>query len=561
MPERFNWGYVIVILTVLPISALVLLPIGTLIFGSFWSSAPGAPGSFTLENYRVVLTDVRTYVLLLNTIVYSGSSALFGVAIGTVLAWIVARTNTPLRSVFSFVPFIPMMAPPMMDNIAWVLLLSPRIGLVNTYLMSTLGLQSPPFNIYTMEGMIWTMGLSFVPLTYLFMLGAFENMDPNLEEASNIAGAGSIRTLWRVTLPLMRPAVLSASLLSFVLATESFETPVIIGLPGNVDVYMSAIWESIRIISPPRYGEGTAQAIVILIVAMLGVQAYRWSTRSQEKFVSITGRGFRSKVIDLGVWRYATLAMLVTYLLVAIVSQYAIILLLSVTRFWNPSLIWSNITLANYLSLFQHPDLVTGFVNSTLIGIVAGAVTVLIASLMMYLANRTRLKGRAIIEFVGNLPVSMPGMVFGLGLLWAFVSFPTGIYGTIWLVIIAIIIKFLPFAMRAVAGPMQQISKDLEDASRIAGASWLSTLRKIVLPLLKSAMVGGYIYIFVRGLKEISAIILLSGGNNPVLGYVIFDYWNVGSWSRLGAATILMVVLFTVLVVVSVKVLKARLRF
>ena len=293
-------------------SILIALPIIALLFGSFWSSRPGAPGFLTFDNYIKTFTDIRSLNLLTNSLFYAFGAALLATSVATVIAFLTSRTDTPLARVFTFIPFLPLAIPGIANSIAWVYLLSPRTGLINLFFINTLGFSSAPFNIYSIWGMIWTSGLSLIPLTYVGVRAAMVSLNPALEDAGRISGAGIRQVISRITIPLVIPAMLSIFFLAFIIAFESFEVPAVIGIPGNVDVYMSAIAKSVLYRIPPNHGLATSQAIIMLIVTMLLVSLYRIATRRAEKFAVITGKGYSPRVMKLGKWRYVGVTILLT---------------------------------------------------------------------------------------------------------------------------------------------------------------------------------------------------------------------------------------------------------
>lgn len=540
---------------------LIALPIGALFFGSFWSSRPGAPGHLTFDNYVSSLTDVRSLRLLTNSLFYAFGAALLATSIATVIAFITARTDTPLAGIFTFIPFFPLVVPGIVNSIAWVYLLSPRTGLINLFFMEQLGFPSAPFNIYTIWGMIWVMGLSLVPLAYVGVRSAMVSLDPALEDAGRVSGRGIRPVIFRITLPLVFPAMLSIYLLAFIIAFESFEVPAVIGIPGNIDVYMSVIASSVLYLIPPNHGLATSQAIIMLLVTMLLVFLYRKAVRRAEKFAVITGRGYSPRIMKIGRWRYVTLGVLLVYLLVDIILPYTTLFISSLHTFWHPKTLFENLTLQNYIELPAYSNLISSLFNSIFVSSLSALVAVLAAVFITYYSLRSRVKGRGLLEGMGMLPISFPGLVLGVGLLWAFISLPIGIYGTIWVIILAYIIKYIPHGVRFVSEPLLQIHRELEDASRISGASILYTIRRITLVLLRPALVGAWVYIAMISFRELGTAILLISPGNEVISAVLYTMWAGGHIEHTVAAImVLAAVLWSVIIIVSV-IGKRRLKF
>lgn len=550
-------AFIPLVITVMGV--LIILPVASLLFGSFWSSRPGAPGYLTLDNYVKTFTDVRSLRLLTNSLFYSFGSALLATSLGTIIAFITSRTDTPLRGFFTYIPFLSLITPGIVNSIAWVYLLSPNTGLINVFFRDYLGLQSAIFNIYTIGGMIWVMGLSLFPLAYVGVRAALVSLDSSLEEAGRISGGGIRHVIFRVTLPLVLPAILSVFLLTFIIAFESFDTPAVIGIPGNIDVYMVAIASSILYLIPPDLGLAASQSIIVVIITFLLIYLYRLAIRRAEKFAVITGRGYSPKIMKLARWRYVGLAFLLGYLFVDIILPYLTLLLASLHLFWDPGNLFNNLTLQNYLELTTYPSFLTGTFNSILISAVSATVTLAVALLITYSSLRTKMKGRGLLEGLGMLPRVFPGLVLGVGFLWVAVSLPTGIYGTVWVLILAYIVKYIPHGVRFLSEPLIQIHRDLEDASRISGASLLYTVRRIIVVLVRPALIGGWIYIAMISFRELGAAVLLVSPGTPVISAELYRMWATGNVEHVVAASIVLIVVLWSIVLVGSIVSKAML--
>ncbi len=546
-------------LIIVIIGTLIAIPVGSLLFGSFWSSRPGVSGYFTFENYINAFSDVRSIKLLVNSLAFALGSGLLATSIATVLAFITTRTDTPFSRVFTYIPFLPLIVPGMIENLAWIYLLRPKTGLINIFLMDNLSLASPPFNIYSLWGMIWVMGLGLVPLAFIAIRAALVSLDPALEDAARVSGRGVRHIIFRITLPLVFPAILSIFLLTFIISLEAFETPAMIGIPGNVDVYMGVIYYSIVSQIPPEYGLATAQATVMLLLTMIMVYLYRRATRRAEKFAVITGRGYSPRVMKIGKWRYLGLAILLAYFFINIILPFFTLTLASLKSFWNPRDLFGGLSLSNYLALTAQGNILQSFFNSIFVSSISATLVVLVASILAYYSLKTRVKRKGIIEGLSMLPISFPGLVLGVGLLWAFITLP--LYGTIWVLIIAFIIKYIPHGIRFVSEPLLQIHRDLEDASRVSGGSVLYTLRRIVLALLKPALLGGWIYVMMITFRELGTVVLLVSPQNQVISFTLFNMWYIGHVEKAIAASMLLVAALWIFVIVGILISKVRLRF
>ena len=401
--------------------------------------------------------------------------------------------------------------------------------------------------------MIWTSGLSLIPLTYVGVRAAMVSLNPALEDAGRISGAGIRQVISRITIPLVIPAMLSIFFLAFIIAFESFEVPAVIGIPGNVDVYMSAIAKSVLYRIPPNHGLATSQAIIMLIVTMLLVLLYRIATRRAEKFAVITGKGYSPRVMKLGKWRYVGVTILLIYLFVDIILPYSILFISSLHSFWHPKTLFEDLSFKNYMELPAYSNLLRGFFNSIFVSSISAFIAVLAAVFFTYYSLRSKVKGRGLLEGMGMLPIAFPGLVLGVGLLWAFISLPIGIYGTLWVIILAYIIKYIPHGIRFESEPLLQIHPELEDASRISGASLLHTIRKITLVLLKPAIIGGWVYIALITFRELGAAILLVSPGNEVISAVLYTMWAGGHIEHtIAAIMILAAIIWSTIFVVAI---------
>ena len=540
---------------------LIIYPVSFLIFGSFWSGNPGGAGELTLDNYVIVFSDPKTLELLVNSLAYALGSALLGVSVATVLAFITTRTNAPLRKYFIFIPILPIILPGMVDNLAWIYLFSPNSGLANTWWRNLTGFADPLFNIYSMTGMIWVMGISLVPLAYLVISAAFQTMDPSLEETARISGSSLFSIFRKITIPLMFPAILSVYLLTFILAFESFETPAMIGLPAGIDVFMSQIYQSVVWAIPPSYGLGTAYASIILVITMTAVFLYRKATSRQEKFQVITGKGYQPGILDLGKWKWAGTAVLGLYVFVHIVVVFGMVLILSFQTYWDPNnLFGSNLTLRNYETVISQRRIVSSLINSGVVSIVSATIVVIIAAILTYISRRKNIRGGGLLEGFGTLPLAFPGFILGLGLLWTFLTIPIGVYGTVFVLMLAFLVKYMPQGIRFATGALIQIQDDLEESSSITGAEWTYTVRKIILPLLKPALISAWIYIFVLTFRELSSIIFLVTPNNQVISAILWDLFVNGSVELLAATSMLLTLFLWIVVIAATIIFKVRFR-
>ena len=543
------------------VTVLVVTPLIWLFFGSFWSGSPGAPGEFTTANYRNVYAEPLLYEALLNSATFAIGSTLVALGLGTPLAWIVTRTNTPFRRFFEVMALVPYMIPGILFAIGWAFLLSPRAGIINATLVRTLGLSGPPFNVFTLPGMIWVDGLTGIPLVFILVSAAFKNQDASLEEAARVSGSSHWRTFARISLPIMRPALLAATTLSLVRYIELFEVPAIIGLPAGIYLLTTLIFRQVAQ-HPPNYGAGTASAVTLLIFTVGLVYAYRTLTKRSERFATLTGKGVRVGVLDLGRWRYLTLAYCLLLLLGTAALPMVILTLGSVLPYWGILSLegweksFAGITLNHYTFALNLSIVQRAFANSIILALLGATLAMALTATVGYLTTRLKTKASGLLEFVTFLPFAIPGLVMAVGFLWAYITLP--IFGTIWLLLIAYITRFMPYGLRATTSTVIQIHTDLEDASRIAGASWLKTFRHVVIPLIKPGLVAGWIFLSIIFLREVSASVLLYKSGSEVLAVVVYALYNDNQWEAVAAIGVIMTGITLILSITALKLTGTR---
>ena len=547
--KRFNSQTLILIGATLFVLYLAGVPLVMLLYGSIRSAPIGEPGAtYTIQNYVKAYFDKEFYLLLLNSIYYALGTCTLTFLIGTFLAWVSERTNTPLKKLFVVMSLIPFIIPGILSTISWILLLSPKIGLINLAVKEVLRLESAPFNIYSMWGMIWAESIHLYPLVFLLMSAAFRNMDTSLEEASLSAGSSTATTFWRITLPLMRPAMFSVLLINFVRGIEAFEVPALIGVPAKISVFTTKIFLAIHQF-PSDFGLAGAYAVTLLAISTVGVLIYGKITRKEERYATVTGKGYRPRVIDLGGWKYLTLGIAFLIFLMAVILPVFVLLWSSFIPYYGvPSReLMGKMTWANYQYILNYPLALTAFKNSFYLSVGSATLVMLLTSLIAWITVKTKMPGRGLLDTMTFIPIAMPGIVLGVSLIWVYLTLPIPIYGTIWVLLLAYITKFMPYGIRAASASMIQINKELEEASLTAGGTWFQTFRKVLLPLLMPGFTAGWIYISIIALRELSTSILLYSYNSTVLSIMAFDLWEGGQYTYVCALGVLMVLLLLVM--------------
>jgi len=551
----FNSQTLILIGCSLFVFYLAGIPLVMLLYGSIRSAPIGEPGAtYTIQNYVKAYFDREFYLLFWNSLKFAVGTTAISFLIGTYLAWVSERTNTPLKKLFVVMALIPFIIPGILSTIAWILLLSPKIGLINLAVKELLGLESAPFNVYSMGGMVWAEAIHLYPLVFLLMSAAFRNMDTSLEEASLSAGSSTFTTFRRITLPLMRPAMFGALLIMFVRGIEAFEVPALIGVPARISVFTTKIFLAIHQF-PSDFGLAGSYAVTLLIISTVGVLIYGRITRREERYATVTGKGYRPRVIDLGPWKYVTCASAFFIFFLAVLLPVFVLLWSSFIPYYGvPSReLMAKMTLANYKYILNYPLALTAFKNSFYLSVGSATLVMLLTSVIAWITVKSKLPGRAFLDNMTFIPIAMPGIVLGVSLIWVYLTLPIPIYGTIWVLLLAYITKFMPYGIRAASASMIQINKELEEASLASGGTWFQTFRKVLLPLLMPGFVAGWIYISIIALRELSTSILLYSYNSTVLSIMAFDLWEGGQYTYVCALGVLMVLLLVVMAFVARK--------
>jgi len=521
---------------------LAVLPLLMLFVGSFQAEVAPREFVYTLKNYQAAYASEYTYSTFVNSLIFATGSALLTFIFGTMLAWLTERTNTPLRAIFVPVAVVPLILPGVLESIAWIFLLSPKFGYLNVWLMHLLGLQSPPFNVFSLPGMIWVHSVGQVPLAFLMMVAAFKSMDPSLEESAMMSGANTWQTFRRVTFRLLIPTVGSVLLILFVRTLESFETPALIGIPARIYVYTSEIYLAFNEY-PPDYGRGGALSVGLLLLSAVGVWLYTRATKEGKKFQTVTGKAFRPRQFDLGPWRWLGFGFLSVYFVLVVLLPFLVLFWASfLPYFAAPG--WDaldKLSLDNYRYLGGFRPFWDAMKNSLILSTLTATVAMMLTSLVAWIVYKSRLPGSWVLDFLAFVPITIPGIVMGMSLILLYVAFPIPIYGTIWVLLIAYVTRYIPYGMRAASGSILQIHGELEEAASASGASWWQTFKRVTLPLLRPGLVAGWIYICIVSFREFSTSVLLATGESRVLSILLFTMFEQGQVTVVAAIGVLMI--------------------
>jgi len=563
VPKKFQFDprWLFLGIPTLIVAYFTLVPITMLLIGTFKSGEPGIPGDFTFQHLSDAYLDPSIYPLLGNSLQYALGASLVAFLIGTTLAWIIERTDVPFRTVFFSLTLVPFIIPGILYTISWIYLLSPNSGFINNVIKDLFNLPEAPFSIYSLGGMIWVEAMHLSPVVFVLMTAALRSMDPSLEEAALMAGANMFTTLRRVTLRLMLPAVGSVLLIMFIRALEGFEVPAFIGLAFRYRVFTSRIYLSLRDF-PPDYGIAGAYSLILIAISAVGIYFYNRATARSEQFATVTGKAFRPRKFELGKWRWAAFSLFILYFLFIVILPFFILFWFSLVPFQTPPA-WDKIPLLtfdayknlNVFACLPNQNFCVraqqAFFNSLWLGAGAATLVVLLTSVVSWINVRTHWRGRTLLDILTFLPITIPGLVVAVSLMWVYLTFKIGIYGTLWILLIAYITRFMPYGMRTISATMVQINRELEEASQVAGASWFQSFRRVTLPLLKPGLVAAWVYILIVSMRELSTSVLLAGPQSQVLATLIFDMRDSGNTSLLAALAVIFMILLLALVTLA----------
>ena len=518
---------------------LALVPVGYLVW-----RAVEVDGGVGLDNFRSAYAVEGLGSMTVNSLVFAAGSAGFAVAAGTSLAFLVTRTDMPLRRLYFAAAVMPLVFPGVLYTIAWIFLSGPRTGALRHVL---------PFDAFGMDGMVAVEAMGLAPLVFLLMAAAFSSMDPALEEAALTSGASRWTVIRRVTLPLVRPALYAGLLISVVRALEAFEVPALLGVPDGTYVFTSRAWKALDSF-PAQIGEAAAYALPLLAVTAVGVALYSRTNRRVERLAAVTGRGgSRPRRLELGRWRLPAALIAGAYLALTTLAPLLVLVYASSQRFYStPSLDGlSHATGGNYADLFKQDAIGTATLNSVLLSVATATAVMLVMAVVAWMLVRGRARGRWVLDGVVTVPLVVPGVVLGLALLVFYLRVPLPVYGTLWILLIAYCTRFMPYGLRFASAVLSQLGKEVEEAARTSGASWTQTFRRVTLPLLAPGLVAGWIYVVIASIRELSTSILLTSPGTEVLPVRIFALYEGGDLAQLAALGVVMTVVLAVLSVVA----------
>ena len=524
---------------------LTLYPFAMLLYGSLHSTPPGVPGVFNLDGYRA-LFSAGYLVIMRDSFAISLVKTVLSLFLATLLAWIIARTDTPGRRTLEVLITLPFFIPPILTATAWGMLGSPQSGTINLVWTALTGSTTPIVNVYSYGGVVWHMMQYSTTFLFLFIVEAFRTMDPSLEESSRMSGASNARTFWRITLVLMLPILTSAFILSFIRGVESFESPVFFGTPAGIEVLTTKIYSLLNHQAQPQYQIATALGFAAMFLMFLLI-AVQWRLLRGRNFSTVSGKGFSPRVMKLGGLRWVTFGICILFFFVTVLLPVGQLLLSSFFKFFG---FYSAdmFTFNNYINVWNNRDFWQALRNTLVLGVAGASATMVLGSIVAYITVRTRWRIRRLVEVLAWLPWMMPGIVLGIGFLWAFSLLPVGvpIYGTLWALLLAYMALGTPVAVRIMSGAYAQLSYDLEECSRVHGATWLQTLTRILVALAWPSFAVGWMLTFFGILRELSASILLYAAGSEVLSVLMLKMWAGGKPEEVSVVALFMLAMVLV---------------
>jgi iron(III) transport system permease protein len=530
---------------VVVVAFLALVPIVYLLAGVFFKN-----GSFTLEFFQKAYSAGRLGEMIWNSFVYGVGATAVAMVIGTGLAYLVARTDVPMKGLVYAAALVPMIIPGVLHTIAWIFLASPQIGSINKLIEPVVG--PGFFDVFSMKGMIFVEGIHSAPLVFLLMFAAFKNMDSSLEESALMSGARMSTVFFRITLPLVKPALALSVLIMFIRVLSSFEVPALLGQSAGIWVFTSRIYYALTGF-PVDYG--TAGAYAVGLLAILTVFAW-WQSRLNRKaksYQTISGKGFRPTMVRLRGYRPVAGVLVFVYFVIASLLPILVLLYTSLLGFYTPpsSAAFSRMNLNNYAELFQDSDTLTAMKNSLVLAVGSATIIMVLTSLIAWIVVRARVRGSSLLNGLAMVPIGIPGLILGVSLLFFYLRVPLPIYGTMWILLIAYVTVFMPYGITYASSAMYQVSGELEESAKVSGGGWFTIFGRVTLPLLMPGLVAGWTFIVLVAVRELGASLLLYTPGRQVLSILIWQEWGDGKLVQLAALGIVMIAFLVVLVLVA----------
>ena len=543
---------------------LILVPLGMLLFAAFRGPAdylPFEPGArWTFENFRVYAESALYVRILPDTFVFVAGTVALSFTVAFALAWLIERTDLPGREIAFAIILFPLLVPIPVLAIAWIFLMGPNAGWLNLLLRALGGLEGPgPINVFSMGGLILCQSLASVPYVFILLSAALRSMNPALEEASGTSGATPFTTFRRVTLPVLLPGLLAPLILITLITAEQFELPLMIGLPSRIIVFSYRIYFELNPAGGlPNYGGAAAVSLPFVVFGVALLMLYNRTIRRAESFVTVTGKAYRQRRLALGAWRAPALLFVLLYVALAAIVPALVLLWTSFFGYTLPTRATAaDLSTEPYRQLFANPAFWTGLKNTALVAGASAAIVTAIGAVLGWIISRSALPGRRLIDFLSVMSVGIPAVIVGLAVMMLYLSLPIGVYGTVLILILAYSYRFATTTRLARAGFLQ-IHRELEEASAVSGARFLTTQRRVLLPLILPALTAGFILLFIVGVREFTLPLVLYSQENVVLSVLLWQLFQNGQPAPAAALGSIMIAVVLPVIFVTRRILRLR---
>ena len=543
------------------LAVIVGVPVAMVALMSLRTGFPGEGGPLTLANFISVYADRSTYEVLVNTVLFATGTVAVTLLFAVPLVWLLMRTDIPLKKTIFVLLTVGILIPVFLRTIAWILLLSPRIGLLNQWLSQIFGLEEPPLNLYNITGMAFVQGVSFVPSAFFMLAAAYRSMDPSLEEAAYTSGVGKLRTFLKINIPITMPAIVAVMVYLFMTGIAVFEVPAIIGLPARILVLSSLIYTSANPATGlPDYGTAGAYGGVMLLAGLILAYFYVRVVRQGKKYTVITGRGYRPRELALGRWKWPAMAFVFFYLAIEVFIPFLVLLWTSLLPYMRlPSAAaLATISLKNYQSIPDYAG-VRPFINTAILMIAVPTTTMVLSVLVSWVVIRTQVSFRGFLDTLAFVPHAVPGILLAVGLAYLGLAYRSifPLYGTVLIIVLAHTIHWIAYGTRTTNSVMIQVHRELEEAGKVSGASTPRVLIRIVLPLVGAGILNSWIWVGMLSYREVTMALTLYTRNNVVISTVVWQFWGSG-WIPEVSALGVVLILFAVIVVGALRIVLSR---
>ena len=544
MAKKYNIDikWIVILIVVAFLVIFEVIPLSYLLIRSLFPK-----GSFSLESFKRVYTYDLNWTALINTLVISGLTTLFGVILAFPLAFLVGRTDMYGKKFFRTLVVTTYMVPPYVGAMAWLRLLNPNAGVLNKFLMQMFNLPKAPFNIYTVGGIVWVLTCFYYPYAFITISRAMEKMDPSLEEASKISGASPLKTLMTITIPMMTPSIIAAGLLVFVASASAFGIPSIIGAPGQIYTVTTRIIVFVHIGSDEGLNDAMVLAVFLMVIANIVLYITTFVI-GKRQYITMSGKSTRPNIVELGKWRMPITVIISIFSFFVVILPFVTVALTSFTVNMGKPIGLSNMSMSAWNKVFSRASILSSTKNSIIAGLAAAFFGIMISCIMAYLLQRTNVKGKRIPDFLITLGSGTPSVTIALALIISMSGkFKINIYNTLTIMIIAYMIKYMLMGMRTVVSAMSQVHPSLEEAAQISGANWLRMLKDVTLPLIGASIVAGFFLIFMPSFYELTMSTLLYSSNTKTIGYELYIYQTYHS-QQVASALATAILLFVIIV-------------